>query len=177
MKYLYNFGFIVLVTLFSGCSGVVNSIKNSYYNDSAYSYYEKKDYKNALIFYNKAAQNGDAHAFFKLYVMYSEGEGVEKNMVMANKMLEKSVMLKYPAAQTILGNNLIFADGSSGDEEKGLFLLKEASAAEYVPAYILLYTIYKKGTKSIKKDENKAKQYDRLLKAHGFDIRNINQEK
>ncbi len=166
---LYSFSFLVFIVLFSGCASAVNVIKASYYNEKATNYYMNKQYRQAFELYKKAAENKDASAYFSLYTMYKDGLGIKRNEKMANEMLNEAARLKYPAAQTIIASRLIFTSKKYRNEDRALYLLKQAASKEYKPAYILLHNIYKYGLGSIKKDEYKANQYDRLLRAQGFE--------
>ena len=62
-------------------SGKLEDLKTNY--DRGVYYYEKKDYKQALEWFKKATDQGNANAQTNLGGMYFEGQGVSKNLIYA----------------------------------------------------------------------------------------------
>ncbi len=167
LKYLAAAFFI---TLFTGCSNsLISNMQQDFYNQYADMKYKDKDYAGAYNSYKESALKGNAYAYYKLYVMHIKGQGVAKDENMALQMLENSADLKYPAAQVILANRLIYTI-KNRDVQKGIRLLKEAASKEYASAYSDLYMIYWYGI-GVEKDLNEAGRYYRLAKANGIKIK------
>ena len=136
LKYLATVLFLIV---FTGCSNsLVSNIQQDFYNQYADMKYKDKDYTGAYESYKESALKGNAYAYYKLYVMNIKGQGVAKDDALALQMLEKSAELKYPAAQVILANRLIYTV-KNRDIKRGIRLLKEAAAQEYASAYNDLY--------------------------------------
>lgn len=160
---------IIAIMVLTGCGGVIDSMQQSYYNQKADHYFNDKEYVSAYNAYREAAIEGSAYAYYKLYVMYLKGYGVQKDSVQSNKMLEEAARKKYAPAQVILANRLIFTTKRNRDMNKGLELLNSAAAQEYRYAYADLYTIYWNGI-GVRKDIEKAGYYYRLAKANGLTL-------
>ena len=167
LKYLVTVLFLIV---FSGCSNsLVSNIQQDFYNQYADMKYKDKDYTGAYDSYKESALKGNAYAYYKLYVMNIKGQGVAKDDNLALQMLEKSAELKYPAAQVILANRLIYTI-KKRDIKRGIRLLKEAAAQEYASAYNDLYTIYWYGI-GVEKNISEAGKYYRLARANGINLK------
>jgi TPR repeat protein len=66
-------------------------------------YYDGGDYEGAFEYWTKAAALGCIEAHFSLSVMYSKGEGVEKNMKKEVYHLEEAAIGGHPWARINLG--------------------------------------------------------------------------
>ncbi len=143
------------------------NMKASYYVQRGDKYYYNKQYTKAFDKYKKAAKADSSYAYFQLFVMYRNGEGVRKNSHIASSMLLKSANLKYPMAEVILANRLLYA--KKRDISGAIRLLKDAAKQENPSAYVNLYYIYQYGV-GVKKDIVKANGYYRLAKANGYNI-------
>jgi TPR repeat protein len=65
--------------------------------------YGKGDYNDAIQYWTKTAELGDAEAHFKLSIMYLKGEGVDKDMKKEVYHLEEAAIGGHPAARHNLG--------------------------------------------------------------------------
>ncbi len=174
MKTLFfkkHFFLAIIVIFLTGCGGVIDAMQQSYYNQKGNSYFKDKEYVPAFNAYRDGAVEGSAYAYYKLYVMYLNGYGVQKDLVQSNKMLEEAARRNYAPAQVILANRLIFTTKRNRDMNRGLALLNSAASQEYSYAYADLYTIYWYGI-GVKKDIQKAGQYYRLAQANGLKLTN-----
>jgi TPR repeat protein len=69
-----------------------------------------QDHKEAVRWYRKAADQGDAAAQFNLALMYANGQGVAQDYKEAVKWYRKSAEQGVAAAQSNLG--LMYSDGT-----------------------------------------------------------------
>ena len=159
---------ITLLLSIHSFASFFGNVKASYFEDRGDFAYENKKYQDAFENYTSAAENGSAYGYFKLFAMYYKGEGVAQNKNLENQMLQKAADLKYPVAQVILANRLLFEQPK--DYNKALNLLLEAAQTEYRRAYESLYIMYKHGI-GVKKDINEAYKYYRLAKAQGLNLK------
>jgi uncharacterized protein len=74
---------------------------NSFYNDGVDAY-KRKDYKEAVKWYTKAAEQGDAEAQSNLGVMYQNGQGVPQDYKEAVKWYTKATEQGFAQAQSNL---------------------------------------------------------------------------
>jgi TPR repeat protein len=162
--------FLVFILLFSLdiSASFFGTIKASFYEQKADSYFNKKKYNAAYENYISASKNDSGYGYFKLYVMNKNGLGRAKNQKLAFKMLKKSANLHCPMAEVILANRLLYRKKSYTKE--AIKLLKSAAKKEFVYAYVDLYNIYKYGI-GVRKNATKANQYYRLAKANGYDFK------
>jgi len=162
--------FVILFILFGSSmqASFFGDMKASYHVQKGDEYYDSKQYIKAFNKYEEAAKADSAYAYFQLFVMYKNGEGVQKDKYKASSMLLKSSSLKYPMAEVILANRLLY--GKKKDVKGAIRLLEDAAKQENSIAYVDLYHIYKYGL-GVKKDIAKANGYYRLAKVNGFNIR------
>ncbi|ENA27171.1 hypothetical protein HMPREF1487_09384 [Pseudomonas sp. HPB0071] len=85
------------------------------------------DTASALNYYNLAAQAGDALAHYELARIYTKGERVEKNTVIATEHLNSSASLGNPEALRVLGWQYVRGDNGVIDRERGVTFLQQAS--------------------------------------------------
>ena len=64
----------------------------------------KQDYFKAVEWYQKAAEQGLAHAQYNLGVMYEEGRGVKQDYIKAVEWWQKAAEQGHSYAQNNLGN-------------------------------------------------------------------------
>lgn len=69
----------------------------SYANDvdTGLSYYEKGNYSEAIKFYSKACDSGDADGCTNLGTMYKRGQGVKQNNSKAKELFGKACDMKF----------------------------------------------------------------------------------
>ena len=163
-KLKYFLSFVLLAFIFSGCT---TDIRSTFYNTQADQYYIDKNYKSAFSKYRKAADIKNAYAYYKLYVMYNYGQGVKKDIKMADIMLQKAVDLGDDTAQVIMANRLLF--GKHKNVKKAIALLKLAAQKENKYAYSDLAMINKYGY-YVKKDSQISSKYERLARTNGIKI-------
>ena len=65
--------------------------------------YEKGQCSSAFEYFTKAAASGDAHAHFRLALLYHEGKGVEKDERKEIHHLEEAAIGGHPDARCMLG--------------------------------------------------------------------------
>ena len=73
-------------------------VVNSYRNEGL-TYYNEKDYENALYWFKKAAKYGDAQAQCDIGLLYDNGNGVKKSSKQAAKWYKKAAKLGNAQAQ------------------------------------------------------------------------------
>jgi len=174
--FLQTIATMVIITLFTGCGNIVANVQATFYSQQGDYYYHNHDYRSAFEAYKSSAEKGDGYSYYRIFGMYLNGIGLQKNENLANKMLAEATRLKYPPAEVTTANSLIFTL-KNRNTKKGLELLESAASKEYPYAYADLYTIYWNGI-GVKKDTRKAGYYYRLAKANGFDPRkNANVQK
>ncbi len=77
--------------------------------EDAIAAYEKGEYKTAVKWYRKAAEQGFSSAQFNLGLMYDNGQGVPRNNKEAVKWYRKAAEQGFSEAQFNLGN--MYSDG------------------------------------------------------------------
>lgn len=159
---------LFILAILSGCGGVISTVKSEYYNSIGDYQYQKKNYSKAFDNYKASAQEGGDYGYYRLYVMYMKGQGVDKNQQIASDMLNEAARLGNSMAEVILANRLIFTI-KNRDVTRGLKLLKSAASKENKYAYAELYSVYWNGI-GVKRDIVKAGEYYRLAKAQGLDL-------
>lgn len=87
--------------------------------------------------------------------MYFEGKLVPKNIELAHEWLMKVADSGDDRTMAILGHYLVTGSHGKTDTEKGLGLLEKAAQLQYLPAYLWLGTLYKKGL-GVEQDAEKA---------------------
>ena len=69
-----------------------------------------QDYKKALEWYTKAAEQGDAEAQYNLGVIYEEGLGIEKDMQKAKHFFKQAAKNKFQPAMIKLAEMKTYGD-------------------------------------------------------------------
>ena len=88
-----------------------NNISPQEANKMGDEYYEKKDYVEAVKWYQKAAEQGHASAQYSLGYMYSNGNGVTKDYTEAVKWYRKAADQGNTGAMNNLGNLFFYGYG------------------------------------------------------------------
>ncbi len=101
----------------------------------------KKDEKEAVKWYEKAAEQGFTPAQLNLGVCYARGEGIERNLAKAVKLYEQAA-IKEPEAQYNLG--ICYKNGSGVEKNniEAMRLFHQASESCFKLAYEKLTSIY-----------------------------------
>ncbi len=143
---------------------------------------DEGDHKRALKYYTKAAGLGDVDAHYNLSVMYSDGEGVEKDMKRQFYHLEEAAIGGHPQARYNLAlyeakngrferakKHFIIAanlgDHVSLQDIKQLYVQAVVSKEEYTAA-LRAYQAAINETKSAERDE--AEAFMKLVKSGSF---------
>lgn len=161
--------FVAVVLLTAGLffQGFFSTMQGAFYAQQGDSLYSDKKYEAAFEKYKVAAEKDHPNACYQLYVMYSSGRGVSKNVKNAKSMLEKAVALGDDMAQVTMANHLL---SEKTDLQRAIMLLESAAEQENVLAYIDLASAYQHGV-GVKKDPAKAIEYARLANAHGANFK------
>ena len=114
-----------------------------------------KDYKQALMWFQKAAEQGHSIAQFNLAVMYYEGEGVEKDLKQAAIWCSKAAEQGYSVAQFSLGVMYNKGKGVEKDREQAASWYLKAAKHGDADAQFNLAHMYQRG-KGVKKDLEQA---------------------
>ncbi len=134
-------------------------------------YYEQKkgDYKEAVKWYQKAADQNYTDAFYRLGRCYEYGKGIGKNYGKAVKCFRQAVEQDHVGAQYRLGRCYELGKGVTKDYKKALKFYHVAANQDYVSAQYGLSRLYKqKGNHSealkwyrlaAKQGHSKAKKY------------------
>ncbi|EFC39629.1 predicted protein [Naegleria gruberi] len=99
------------------------------------------DYKKAVYWYEKSAEQNNSEAQFNLGYLYQEGLGVPKNIEIALQFFEKSANQNHVKAQNNLGVQYL----AIGDKSKALYWFKKASDNGYAKAQYNLGGFYARG--------------------------------
>jgi enhanced entry protein EnhC len=101
--------------------------------------------KLGLIWLNKALAQGDLNAQVKLAQLYSEGNGVSKDIAKAKELLKESIAKNYHPAQVALGE--LALEENNIMEARKWFL--KAANSQYIPGQIALSQLYFKTNTSL----------------------------
>ncbi len=121
--------------------------------------FEKKDYAQAIKYYEKAHKKGDVRGTNNLAVCYAEGKGVPQDYKQAFKLYEKAAKKGYVDAIVALGEMYKNGYGCKIDYKKAIKWLEKAAKAGDSDAMYLIGCCYYYGGYGIKEDINKAKEW------------------
>ena len=137
---------------------------------------EKKDYKKAVEYLNQAIENKNPYANLALAFLYYKGDGVEKDINKAFKLLSDASSVD-PTAAYQLSRFYLQGINTKVDVEKGIDLLEFAASKNMLTAQKMLVKIYSEGMFSQEKNPKKAKQWEdeikKDIKDTNFDIYKI----
>lgn len=131
---------------------------------------EKKDYKKAIEYLNQSINNKNPYANLPLAFLYYKGEGVDKDLDKAFKLLGDSSDVD-PNAAYQLSRFYLQGINTKVDTKKGIDLLEFAASKNMLMAQLMLVNIYKEGTFSQEKDAKKVKYWEDIIKK---DVRDDN---
>jgi len=103
------------------------------------------DYKKAVFWYRKAAEQGYAAAQFNLGVRYANGRGVNKDTKQAVNWYRKAAEQSYAAAQFNLGVMYANGGGVNQDYKQAVHWYRKAAGQDYVFAQFNLGAMYING--------------------------------
>ena len=118
----------------------------------AYEYGEgvPQDQAQAVMWYRKAAEQGEAMAQFNLGRAYRDGKGVPKDSKQAAEWFEKAAQQGYAHAQFDLGEMYFHGEGIPEDEQKGFEWLGKAERQGYYGPHVPLALRSPKNTTAAK---------------------------
>ena len=92
-----------------------------------YKAYDKGNYATALEHFMPLAQNGCMLSQCCLGMMYSDGQGIERNLQEAFYWQKKSAEQGNMYAQSLIGTMLMIGEGVTKDEEEALYWFTESA--------------------------------------------------
>jgi len=105
----------------------------------------QRDWKQAVEWYSRSAEQGFARAQFELGGLYILGEGVEQDEGQGVEWLLKAAEQGLADAQFEIGNLYLAGANLEQDAELGLDMLTKAANQHHVPAQKQLGTMYFQG--------------------------------
>ena len=124
----------------------------------------KRDPKASFEWLSTAAARGRAHAMAEVGLRYSNGAGVERDLVKAAEWFEKARAAGDVSARTLLAECYLFGKGVTKNESKAIALLEEAAAANDPRAMDQLGTCYHKGIGVARDDREAFRLYSEAAK-------------
>jgi uncharacterized protein len=128
----------------------------------------EQDFKEAAIWYEKLAKQGDARAQTSLGLMYARGYGVEKNMDTARRWWSFAAAQNDPGAQFNLGVIYSRGDGVPQDYPQAVQWLDRAAQRGHVQAQHNLSLLYYEG-KGVQRDPSRAYFWMKVAALQGDD--------
>lgn len=126
------------------------------------------DYTEAMSWYRKAAQLGDAQAQFNIALLYQEGEGVKQDYSEAIAWYRKAAEQGHAAAQNNLATMYNDGHGVKQDRVEALGWFQKAAEQGLAIAQSNLAAMYANGT-GIKKNKTKAIQWYKKAAEQGHE--------
>jgi TPR repeat protein len=161
----YTLLLALMMTMITGCV-VTGQIRER----QATKAYLQKDYATAFTKYSDAAADGNDDAQYHLAVMYAEGEGVEKSLPKAAKLLQQAAAQDHSDAQLMLGLFNVYGDGVPTNPTKGAKLIAQAAESGNDVAMYYLGNLYAMGL-GVKKDIPTALSWMKKAEDKGFPIK------
>eukprot|EP00729_Bicosta_minor_P032700 gene32700-biopygen10627 len=127
----------------------------------------EQDHVEAVKWFRKAAEAGDAAAQFNLGVMYRDGEGVEQDHVEAVKWYRKAAEAADADAQCNLGNMYENGEGVAQDHVEAAKWYRKAAEAGDADAQCNLGNMYENG-EGVAQDHVEAATWYRKSAEAGF---------
>lgn len=128
-----------------------------------------QDFKEAAVWYEKLAKQGDARAQTSLGLMYARGYGVAKNMDTARKWWSFAAAQNDPGAQFNLGVIYSRGEGVEPDYPQAAQWLNRASQRGHVQAQRVLGLLYYEG-KGVERDPVRAYYWLKVAALQGDDV-------
>jgi TPR repeat protein len=129
----------------------------------------EQDFKEAAVWYEKLAKQGDARAQTSLGLMYARGYGVAKNMDTARKWWSFAAAQNDPGAQFNLGVIYSRGEGVEPDYPQAVQWLNRASQRGHVQAQRNLGLLYYEG-KGVERDPVRAYYWLKVAALQGDDV-------
>ena len=128
----------------------------------------KQDYKEAIVWYRKAAEHEQANAQYYLGLCYEKGQGVTKNETEAIEWYRKAAEQGHAIAQYSLGN-FYRRIGSLQDYTEAVKWYLKAAEQDHAVAQIKLGFCYEEG-KGVAQDYTQAVEWYRKAAEQGHDV-------
>ena len=135
-----------------------------------------KDAKQAVYWYRKAAEQGDAEAQVSLGQCYDEGFGVEKDASKAADWYYKAASQGNAEAQCNLGIDYVSGTGCAKDPEKGFQYLTKAAKQGNARAYRCLGLCYENALGTPKDIEKALAAYEKSVELGDKETRKYAEE-
>ncbi len=131
-------------------------------------YYEQGEYKEAVVWFRKAAELDYAQAQSNLGVMYSEGQGIRQDDEMAVKWCRRAAEQGYAQAQTNLCILYSEGKGAGQDYKKAAKWCRNAAEQGNGQAQAILGIMYSKG-QGVEQDTEEAVKWFKKASEQGID--------
>ena len=133
----------ILLNVFTCVAAQTSDSDDNY--ETAATYYEQGDYKNAFQYFLSAAKAGNANAQNDVGNMYKNGEGVAQSYINAYQWYLKAANQNHFYAQNALGDLYYNGNGVEKDFMKAFDWYSKAAAQGYDEAQYWLAYCYEKG--------------------------------
>ncbi len=137
-----------------------------YYYDLGKKSFEIKDYRQAAIYYKKAAEQGYSEAQLDLGYLYKEGLGLTKDIKEALKWYTQAANQGLPEAQYRIGHMYYLGDGVISSRSAAIKWFHKSADQGYAAAEYLLGYFYECGI-GVPKSNKQAKKWYELAAKHG----------
>jgi TPR repeat protein len=127
---------------------------------------EEKDFKKAIEWFTKAANQGDVRAQFNIGVMYYMGESVKQDFDIARGWFEKAAAKNNARAEFNLGVMYYRGEGVKQDFKKAMEYFTQAALQNFNEAQFNLGVMYAKG-EGIEVDMGRAYAWFSVAKDNG----------
>jgi len=129
----------------------------------------KRDPKESFAWLCTAAARGRAHAMAEVGLRYSNGDGVERDLVKTAQWFEQALAAGDASAGTLLAECYLFGKGVTRNETKAVSLLKDATTANDPRAMDQLANCYHKGIGVAQDDREAFRLYSAAAKLNYLD--------
>lgn len=129
----------------------------------------KRDPKESFAWLCTAAARGRAHAMAEVGLRYSNGDGVERDLVKTTQWFEQALAAGDASAGTLLAECYLFGKGVTRNETKAVSLLKDAATANDPRAMDQLANCYHKGIAVAQDDREAFRLYSAAAKLNYLD--------
>jgi len=121
----------------------------------------------AVAYYRKSAEQGDADGEYGLAGMYASGEGVKKDPQEALKWFMKAADQGHAQALKVVAGAYIFGDlgldDAARNSDQAAKWIKRAADVDFVPAVETLAKAYRNGGNGIEADAKQAEVWEAKL--------------
>jgi TPR repeat protein len=132
-----------------------------------------RNYDNAFVLMEKAAEQGNAKAKYNLGWMYEKGQGVKQDKALAFEWYRKAAEQGHAKAQCDLGWMYQFGEGVKQDNELAVKWYRKAAEQGYAKAQNDLGWMYQEG-EGVEQDKAHAVKWYRQAAVQGYPIAQFN---